>query len=277
MLRELTDYYRPKNLREALQLLNQPQRTVVPLAGGTELLARQDTAIEAVVDLQDLELDYIHSDGDGLHIGAMTRVQTLVTDERVREAAHELVSRCAMLSAQHTERNMATIGGSVAVGAAWHDLLLALLVCDAQVELMRSSVLRRVVPLHELLAHRRTHLTPQTLITQITLPTQALSARTAYHRVSRTPADRAIVGVAVSANIAPNGAHIVHVAIGGASDHTMRMPEVEALLAQQELLPRVVDTIQRAVTPPSDHLASSEYRRAMVGVLLRRAWHEVTS
>jgi CO/xanthine dehydrogenase FAD-binding subunit len=55
------------------------------------------------------------------------------------------------------------------------------------------------------------------------------------------------------------------------------MPEVEALLAQEELLPRVVDAIQRAVTPPSDHLASSEYRRAMVGVLLRRAWHEVTS
>jgi carbon-monoxide dehydrogenase medium subunit len=104
-----------------------------------------------------------------------------------------------------------------------------------------------------------------------------LSARTAYHRVSRTPADRAIVGVAVSANVASDGRHIIRVAVGGAGDHALRVPDVEAMLAQQELLPRVVDAIKQAVTPPSDHLASAEYRREMVGVLLRRAWHEVTA
>ena len=69
MLRELRTYHRPKELREALALLGNAQVKTAPLAGGSELLGRQDTEIEAIVDLQDLPLDYVMSADEVLFSG----------------------------------------------------------------------------------------------------------------------------------------------------------------------------------------------------------------
>lgn len=274
MLRELTQYYRPKDLNEALTLLSQSGVRIVPLAGGTELLGRKDHSIEAVVDLQALGLNYIGVDGNGLHIGAMENLRRLGEDETVRSFAAGLLSRCAQLSAQHTERVSATVGGTIAAGAAWNDLLPTLLVTDAWVTL-RALEAKALVPLGAFLPRRTNYLTQGTLITELMIPSQRPDARFAYQRVSRTPRDRAIINVAVRAALQDGAMRHVRVAVGGAADHALRLHVVEAMLEGQQLdaalLSRAADAIQKAVTPPSDHLASSEYRREMVGVLLRRA------
>ncbi len=279
MLRELTKYYRPKDIREVLMLLNNSRVKTVPLAGGTELLGRKDATIEAVVDLQDIGLDYIRSQSDGVHVGAMTRLQTMVTDTTVRNIANELVSSCAMKSARYTERIAATLGGTIAAAPSWHDLLPALLVLDSEVVLQTLDKQMRV-PLESVLSDRRTYLTNATLIAEIILPLQPAGAKVAYHRVSRTPADRAIVCVAVRGVKEGIGLSNVRVAVGGVSESAMRLPVVENEIRPDALVDRYeignFDLMARLwVRPPSDHIASSEYRQGMIGVLLRRALMEV--
>ena len=105
MLRELRRYYRPTELREALALLGGAQVKTALLAGGSELLARQDTEIEAVVDLQDLPLDYVRAADDGLRIGALTRLQALVRHPLVRAFADGILARAAEQSARHRPRS----------------------------------------------------------------------------------------------------------------------------------------------------------------------------
>ncbi|MEP7198258.1 MAG: FAD binding domain-containing protein, partial [Chloroflexota bacterium] len=179
---------------------------------------------------------------------------------------------CAELSAQFTERCAATIGGTLASAPSWHDLLPALLLTDAWV-LIRSAESQSLVPLDVLLGNRRAYLTPGSLITEITVSPPPADARCAYQRVSRTPRDRATVSVAVRSG------RDARVAVGGASQIAMRARATEQVLSGRpltdELSAQAAMQLQAECDPPSDHIASAEYRRAMLGVLLRRALNEV--
>ena len=278
MLRELSEYYRPTEVAEALALLARPG-TIVALAGGTELLARKDVTTHAVVDLQELGLDYLRWDADGLHIGAMTRLQTLLTDATARLTLDDAVLQSVMHSASYTERCAATIGGTVASAPAWNDALPSLLALDASVVVQRADG-QQTLSVAELLGNRDAVLVKGSLITEIFIPSQPSGARFACVRVSRTPADRAIVNIAVRAVLHDGLARDMRVAIGGIASHATRLTDVESSLkgadiGRDETLNKAVQQAMDAVQPPSDHMASGAYRREMAGVLLKRAFLRV--
>ena len=82
-------------------LLSRTDIKTVPLAGGTYLLGQADDSIQAVVDLRDLELAYITEDAQGVHIGAMTTLQSMVDAPLLEELASGLLSRAAWLHRFH--------------------------------------------------------------------------------------------------------------------------------------------------------------------------------
>ena len=61
----IASYYRPATVAEALRLLSEGKGRAVPLAGGTALLGAPPPEVEAVVDLRDLQLDWIVAKGNG--------------------------------------------------------------------------------------------------------------------------------------------------------------------------------------------------------------------
>ncbi|TFH38201.1 MAG: hypothetical protein E4G99_00250, partial [Anaerolineales bacterium] len=70
------DYLRPKTIHEAVDLLSKG----IPLAGGTQLIARRHE-LEAVIDLQALGLDGLTVRKGLITVGAMTRLQQLLSTE----------------------------------------------------------------------------------------------------------------------------------------------------------------------------------------------------
>ena len=58
-LRELTEYHKPITLDEALKLLRRTRVKTVPLAGGTSLIPEAAPDVQAVVDLNALDLSFI--------------------------------------------------------------------------------------------------------------------------------------------------------------------------------------------------------------------------
>ena len=278
MLRELARYHRPGSLQDALKLLKQPR--TLALAGGTELLGRSDTLTEGLVDLQDAGLDYVRANDDGIHIGAMTRLQTFLDHPTLTALAGGLTGRAVSASMPNTERQAATVGGAMAAGPAESDLLASLLVLDAAVEIQTAES-RTLVPAEALLADRARFLTHGAIISEIILPVQRHGALYAGERVSRTPADRAIVCLTVRLVQGDGKFYDVRFAAGGAAGHVMRLTAAEALLegspheaARVEMAARAA---MSAVSPPDDHRATSDYRRAMTGVLLRRVVNEAAA
>ncbi|MGW1088079.1 FAD binding domain-containing protein [Streptomyces sp. NPDC002596] len=85
------------------------------LAGGTELLNWARIGIESPSHLVDIgrlpRLHEITSTGDGLHIGALARLNDVAQDPRV-ETSYPVLSQSILRAASAQLRNLATIGGN---------------------------------------------------------------------------------------------------------------------------------------------------------------------
>jgi putative selenate reductase FAD-binding subunit len=101
----ITVYHRPKNLKETLDLLKQPD--TFPLGGGT-LLSKPGPAPIEVVDLQALGLNALSLKGNALEIGATATLQQLLESPEVPDALKAAIK----LEAPLNIRNTATVAGT---------------------------------------------------------------------------------------------------------------------------------------------------------------------
>jgi len=269
----LREYHRPEDLQTALELLRRPGVHTAVLAGGTDLMARRDRRIEAVVDLQALGLDYMREEDDGLHLGAMARLQELVESPLTRDLAGGLIARAARRSAGSVLRNQATIGGTV-IAAGDSPLACALLALDAQVVVFDGQ--ERRLPLAAFYAQGAR--IEDGFLTEVVIPQPAPGTGVAYHDVARSPADSPIVSVTALLTVTDQVCQKARLVVGGAGLPALRLIRAEGMLEGQmlseELIARAAETAREVVAPAADFRASGEYRKAMVGVLARRALRE---
>ena len=287
-LLNLREYRRPADegttggLERALELLSRPDVRTVPLAGGSALLASSDPAIEAVADLQGLGLDVITETGrphGRLHIGALVTRAALAGSEPARTRLNGSLARGAGGWGGSVQRNRATVGGALALAAPNDPLVLALLACDAQVDLCGRQGARGV-PVADFLAQRAGLLAEPALITGVTVPLPAAPTGCALVHVARTPADEPIVAAAAALSEAAGRCTLARLALGGVAAAPLRLPEAEALLAGQPLTDQLIAAAAALaadlVNPTGDFRGSATYRRAMASVLaeraLRQAW-----
>jgi CO/xanthine dehydrogenase FAD-binding subunit len=112
------------------------------------------------------------------------------------------------------------------------------------------------------------------LIVEVHFDRPSAYAGGALARVARAPRDEAIVAAAALVEMADGVCRQVRLAIAGAGK-PQRMASAEHILEGRPLnntwLQKAVEAIEAEVTPVSDFRGSAEYRRAMAGVLARRA------
>src|SRR5215813_666416 len=84
------EYASPASTQQALQLLGNSWNDAAPLAGGTDLLSLMKDDIVAprrLVNIKELpELRGIKASKQGLRIGALTTIQELADDAKIRQA-----------------------------------------------------------------------------------------------------------------------------------------------------------------------------------------------
>jgi len=280
----LKEYHRPKDLAEAIALLQRKQTRTVALGGGTWLVGEAPRDVEAVVDIADLGLNRILAEGNLMRIGAAVTHQQLVESELLHASALRVISQTAHAMSSLNIRNRATIAGAIVTADAASPLVTALLACDAEVVLAGAkdktkqgddpSDFWKVLPLAGFLTYRRQILDEGTLITEIRMPLPSPDTRSHYARVARTPRDYPIV-CAVAAFAMKDGiAGRVRIAVGGVAATPIRLSRLEFGLEKKPLadwLDSELDAQMALIDPPSDWLGSAEYRKEMARVLVRRA------
>ncbi len=287
-LLNLREYHRPtkeEGLERVLALLARSDIRTAVLGGGDTLLGSGDLSIEAVVDLQALELDALETrlDAAALRAGAMVTRTALAQVGDAGSGPLHIIAAAARRWGGNVQRNRATLGGAIAAAADNDPLLVALLACDATVLLAARSGLQ-ALPIAALLAKRAELLAQPAVITGLTVPQPPASAAGyALADVARTPADAPIVVAAAALAVADGRCTRARVALGGVADRPVRLPEVEAVLEGQaltaELIAAAGERASAVVQPAGDFRGSSEYRAAMAGVLveraLKQAWQSV--
>jgi len=102
-------------LQEALDLLNEYGEEAKIIAGGTDLLVAMKYRLltpKYLLNLKGIGLDFIEENQEGLRIGALTRLTTLIKSPLVREK-FPILAQAASYVAAPPLRNMATLGGNL--------------------------------------------------------------------------------------------------------------------------------------------------------------------
>ncbi len=240
-------YYRPKTLQEALELLADPAIGAVPLGGGTSISQSKSREV-AVVDLQELGLNYLSLRGSLLKIGGTATLHSLTTYPDLDEDFRQAVSQ----EANYNIRQQATIAGSVVSGDGRSALLTALLALDASLSWLPGG---REQGLGEFLLTRGGSW-PGRLIESVTLP---LNAKLRYSAVGRTPADLPVICAALA--VWPSGR--LRIALGGFGPYP-----ILALDAPERGGAELA--VRDALSTSGDQWASAEYRQEAAAALVRR-------
>lgn len=274
----LQQVYRPKTVEEAVKALapgpspTEEGRTAA-LAGGTALVATGGPDIGAVVDLSGLDLAYIRVGTEKVRIGAMTSLQALVDAPELGNAAWGILPQAAWLEAGRNLRLAATLGGTLVTAGPEGPLAVALLALEAEVILYAPEQQR--LPLDDFLESREQRLANGALIAEVALPLGGAGTAAALARVGRTPRDRPIVCAAARLRLADGRCQAPILALGGVAERPIRLRQVEGMIAgkalDEDVLAAAAQAVVSSVSPPSDYRGSAEYRRAMAGVLARRA------
>jgi CO/xanthine dehydrogenase FAD-binding subunit len=314
MLLNLLEYHWLEDIDDALLLLARTDTKTVPLAGGTYLLGIEDENIQAVVDLRDLELAYITEDGKGIHIGAMTTLQTMGDSPLLKDLITGIIARASLASSfSRLIRNSATLGGTLAVGApSQADLLTVLAIMDAEVVLRSGSKSqvnlsggtadrpglalpgvtfkgkqeRRVLSRSVAMERK-----PNELIIEMIVPRFAYGCAASFMRVGRTPTDIALINAAALVEVDGGIYKQVRLALGGVNMEPVRIEAVEKQLEGRAVATsgdsntaldtqQIIAAIQVGMANfslPEDFRASGAYRRVSGMNLAFRVLEEAAS
>ena len=279
------DYTHPKTLEEVLKTLNKYKDRVKVLAGGTDLVPqlkkRELAAPEFVIDLKGIKgLDTIAYGKDGLKIGALATMNSIVESPVIQER-YPVLAQAAASMASPQVRNRGTFVGNICNAVPSADSVPALLALGTSVKI-KSIRSERIVPLESFFTGpRKTILKPHELVLEIMVPQPATGSQGTYLKLSpRHSMDLAVVGVAAVGNFKNNICNDVRIALGAVAPTPMRVRPVENMLLNKQMTAELINEAAKMAStqcsPIDDHRASREYRCDMVYALTRRALRQIS-
>ncbi|MEN4042763.1 MAG: FAD binding domain-containing protein [Anaerolineaceae bacterium] len=280
------DYFRPKTRREALELLARQDYQALPLIVHPKPNDPRRMGADAFVDLSLLGMDYIKTAPDGaVHIGALATLQEMVDSPVLHTGALPLLSKAAELVAGPGIRNLSGLWGVIQALGGPPEVVLALLALDAQIVLLELSETQRKVSIEEFIGKGADAIHRGEIVLEACLPHLGEDCGWALERVARTPRDEAIVASVAIVEVENSKAALVRLALAGANSLPQRLPEVERKLTGQAFgintLQAACEAVVEQAVPVEDFRGSAEYRRAMAGVVTRRAlaqaWERATN
>jgi CO/xanthine dehydrogenase FAD-binding subunit len=275
----------PRNLPETLERMTSEPVAWKPFAGGTDLMVlleagklhhRRFLSIWKLKELQGIEVtpNYVT-------LGALTTYSEIRRHDLLARE-FPLLCRAAAETGSIATQNRGTIGGNIANASPAADSPPALLVYDAELELI-SARGRRWLPYQSFWkGYKQIDLRDDELIRAIRLPRASGSWRQFYRKVGTRRA-QAISKVCFAGAALLEAGRIadVRIALGSVAPTVLRAVETEKVLRGEKLLPAVVSAAQEAlgreITPIDDIRSTAHYRLRVAQNLLAEFCERVMS
>jgi len=279
------EYFAPKTPGEALDLAGRLGNKAKVLAGGTDLLIMMKEKLlkpEYLIDINEVKefKGISYEPGEGVVIGAGTKISEIETSVIIREKYHALHQAAGELGSAQV-RHMATIGGNSCHASPAAETPPPLVALGAKVVISNISG-DRELPLEEfILGNRATALAAGEMLTKFILPEPAPKSASRYAYIGlRDAMEIDAVNMAVNIVLEEDGRTIkdLRLVMGSVSPRPLVSAEVPAILVGRQFNGELVEKAAKAASgeakPISDIRASAEYRREVVAVLARRLLKE---
>lgn len=244
----IREYKKAESLEEAYTLNQKKSNRVI---GGMIWLKMETLNVGTAIDLSGLGLDTIEETDTEFRIGAMTSLRDLelhdgletYTNGAVRESVRHIVG--VQL------RNLATLGGSLYSRFGFSDVLTMFLALDAQVELYKGGIM----PLSAFAEQKK----DRDILVRVIVPKK--NAKFDYQSVRNSQTD---IPVLTCASVKDENGY--RFAIGARPGRAQIYAQAGDNSAEQ-----MAELVQNEVPTGSNLRGSAEYRKHLVGVLVRRA------
>ncbi len=282
------EYCAPSSVAEAVRFLRTGDATI--LAGGTDLMPQTQAGRvrfrRVLVNVRRIPelLGIAQADGT-IRIGALTTVTEIMESDVVR-AALPVLAEAGDHFASAQLRNAATIGGNICNASPAGDMLVPLLVLDAEVELVGDAdgvLAARRLPLAEFFTGPgKTRRAPGELLVAVHIPQPAEGFVARFVKFGTRPAlDISAISIGVAGVLRNKALTGVRVAFGAVAPTPMRAQETEAALEGRPLtadtIAAVAGVARAEVHPITDVRASDWYRLELVTNLMRRVLTDVAA
>jgi CO/xanthine dehydrogenase FAD-binding subunit len=279
---KIENYSAPSSIAEAVQLLQHGEATIV--AGGTDLTPQTEAGVRefaaTLINIQRIEeMRGISVSNGRYRIGGLTTVTDILESELLAADVPVLVEAADHFASPQI-RNASSLAGNLCNASPAGDMVIPLLLLDAEAELVSwsdGSVSTRSVPLSDFFTGPgRTVMKADELMTAVGFAQPGEGYVAAFIKSGPRPAlEISTVSMGVAGVVKDGVIHGVRVSIGAVAPIPLRARETEAALEgnklDEALFELAAETASGEVKPIDDVRASSWYRKHLTGVYIKRA------
>jgi len=266
----------PASLGEAIKMMTEEPGRWKAFAGGTDLMVLLEAGKLAHWQFLSLwrvrELRGIAETSEEVRLGALT-TYTEVLESAALRREFPLLCRAAAETGGVATQNRGTLGGNIANASPAADSLPALLVYDAELELVSAQGARRV-PYHGFhTGYKTMDLRADEIIRCIHLPRQKRDWRSYYRKVGTRRAQAiSKVCLAAVAKIEAGRIQDLRIALGSVAPTVARAARTEAFLRGKaptaDAIRAAGEELAREIAPIDDVRSTARYRRRVAQNLL---------
>ena len=285
---ELKHYFAPTSLDQAVECLKDGDVTI--LAGGTDLTPQSQAGRikfkQTLMNIRHIpQLSGITLEGKEIRIGALATITEIMEHPLIREHLPVLVEACDHFASDQI-RNAATLGGNICNASPAGDMLVPLLVLDAEVELAskpNGSLARRRMPLAQFfVGPGRTRLGAAELLAGVCIPLPSAHHYARFFKFGTRPAlDISTISIGIAGTLKDGVLTQVRVAFGAVAPVPMRAPRTERALEGKRLdaagIDAIADVARDEVTPIDDIRATAWYRKELIHNITKRMLAHVSN
>ena len=275
-------YQKPRNIAEALALLEQAAGRARVIAGGTDLvlqLQRRERAADLLVDVTGIDALTVIREQDGwILIGAAVTHAEVADSPLIRQEAQALAEGCACVGAPQI-RNVATLMGNVISAQPAADGAVPLAALEAEIRVASQAGERWISMEDAYLDVGRSAIDATCEIaTEIRFRKPGNGAQTRFFRLSKRKAlALPVLNGAISILQGPSSAHIhrARIALGPVAAKPFRARRTEAFLESGAISPGLIEEAARIAAEEANPRTSllrgsAPYRKDMVRLFLAR-------
>lgn len=258
----------PQDLQAALALLAREPGSWKPLAGGTDLMVlfeagklshKKFLSIGKIPELKGIEITPSH-----VTLGALT-TYTEIQKHPVLQAEFPLLCRAAQETGGVATQNRGTLGGNIVNASPAADSPPALLVYDAELELVSAAGSRWVSYERFHTGYKQMNLRPDELLRSIRLLRATSGWRQYYCKVGTRKAQAiSKVCFAAAARLEAGRIRDVRIALASVAPTVIRCSKSERVLRGEALTAKIIaaakDSLASEISPIDDIRSTAAYR-----------------
>ncbi len=273
-------YEAPDSIEDAINLLANAEIPAKVLAGGTDLIIQtnsSDDESRLIIDVKKIAgMTDATIDSEGLELGPSMSCAEFTARDDISRVFPGLVESAYLIGSTQIQ-GRASVGGNLCNSSPAADTIPALIVNGAQC-VIAGPAGERTVPVEEFVTGVGSNCMEKgELLKQIKVPAPAPKTSDAYLRfIPRSEMDIAVAGAGVSITLDDSGTCLAaKVSICAVAPTPLLVADAAAALVGSKLddasLQAAADAASAASSPITDRRGTAEYRRHVVGVLVKRA------